>query len=56
MIDGEWGYMDKAGRVSVGPQFDDASDFRGGLAAVTVNKMAGYINKSGERVWPRQIE
>ena len=34
--DGEWGYIDKKGKVVIEPQFDDASDFSEGFAKVKI--------------------
>ena len=60
-VDGKYGYMDKTGKIVIEPQFEDAHEFRGGLAAVTTDKNVhyasccwhywDYIDKSGKYVW-----
>ena len=35
-IDGKYGYIDKSGTMIVEPKFDDADNFRDGIAAVKV--------------------
>lgn len=60
----KYGYIDKAGKLAIKPQFDDAKDFHGGLASVNIGYLPfsyergilsdgkwGYIDKSGEYVW-----
>ena len=44
----KWGYMDKAGKVIIEPQFDAEGDFFHGLARVLKDKKWGYIDKSGK--------
>ncbi len=48
--DGEWGFIDKAGRVAIGFQYQDAGGFSDGLACVKVDGLWGYIDESGEMV------
>ena len=56
-IGDKWGYIDKSGKIVIEPQFDDASSFSEGLAAVCLGDYCplrgkwGYIDKSGEYVW-----
>ena len=56
IIGGKWGFIDKTGNYIVKPQFDDASPFSEGLAAVKVDNYAsglakwGYIDKTGKYV------
>ncbi len=48
---GKLGYIDKAGKVVVEPQFDRAENFSEGLAAVRVGGRrgtCGYIDKTGK--------
>ena len=49
--DGKFGYIDKAGKVVITPQFFVAQDFAEGLAAVRVEQTAdskyGYIDRTG---------
>lgn len=47
----KFGYIDKAAKLVISPQFDEAGDFRGGLAMVKIADRTGYINKRGEYVW-----
>ena len=42
--EGKWGYMDKAGKVSITPKYDCAWDFFGGMACVQVGLLRGYID------------
>jgi hypothetical protein len=41
-------YIDRAGRTTIKPQFDDARVFSEGLAAVRIGERWGYINKLGK--------
>jgi len=45
---GKWGYIDKAGSILIGAQYDEAKDFSEGLAAVRKGKLWGYIDKTGD--------
>src|SRR5258708_1285163 len=60
---GPWGYVDKAGKVVIEPQFVSARGFAEGLAAVSINAYefdgaagCGYINTKGEFVIPPQFD
>jgi len=44
---GKWGYMDQTGKIRIEPQFDNASDFKEGVAVVWTNKQTFLIGKSG---------
>src|SRR5215467_13059918 len=51
-VGGKFGYIDKTGRVTIPPQFDSASRFSEGLAAVgvgddTIKRKWGYIDQTG---------
>jgi hypothetical protein len=58
---GNYGYIDKRGRIAIAPQFYNlAGDFRSGLAKVTVvvrsspsnyDPKYGYIDKTGKFIW-----
>ncbi len=53
-LDGKFGYIDKAGKVVIAPQFFAAQDFAEGVAAVRVEQTAdskyGYIDRTGNMV------
>lgn len=63
-VAGKWGYMDRAGRTAIAPQWDDAGDFAEGLAVVgnrstdtdggvtTVRAHQGWIDRNGTVVIP----
>ncbi|MHB1238629.1 MAG: WG repeat-containing protein, partial [Gallionella sp.] len=45
---GKSGYIDKTGEMVINPQFDYATNFSEGLAAVCINGSGcGYIDKTG---------
>lgn len=52
-VKGKWGFIDKTGKVVVNPIYEDALDFRDGLAAVSKKDekkdevLWGYIDKNG---------
>src|SRR3970040_1196107 len=50
--DDKYGYINNEGRVVISPQFQEAKEFKSGLARVRVNDKWGFINKSGEFVIP----
>ena len=45
-----YGYMDKAGALRITPQFDRATSFEEGLAAVQINEKCGCIDRTGKLV------
>jgi len=45
---GKYGYITKRGKFKIKPQFEYASRFGEGLAAVKINDKYGYINKKGK--------
>jgi len=62
-IDGKYGFFDRQGKLVIPPRYDEASDFREGLAAVGVDtgsrpypkadhtsKVYGFIDKNGREV------
>ncbi len=49
---GKSGYMDKAGKLVIPPQYDSAAPFSEGLAAVKLEGQYGYIDRSGKLVIP----
>jgi hypothetical protein len=46
---GRWGYINTNNQLVIRPKFEDAKEFKGGRAAVKLNKKWGFINKQG--VW-----
>jgi WG containing repeat len=48
--DGKWGYKDESGSYRIPPQFDTATKFSEGLAAVALHKKVGYIDATGKMV------
>jgi len=42
---GLFGYIDTTGKVVIPPQFENAMDFKEGLAPVRINRPWGYIDK-----------
>ena len=59
-ITGKYGYIDKAGKVVIAPQFDRAGSFSEEAAVVeavirtngTYARKSGYINKAGNIIIP----
>jgi len=54
-----FGYIDTLGNFILEPKFDNASNFRNGLAIASLTSgeliIIGYINKKGEFVWSKEI-
>jgi len=46
----QYGYIDTTGRFQIPPQFDDAQEFREGLAAINIAGLWGFIDHAGELV------
>ena len=55
---GKWGYIDRAGKFAINPQFRSASRFSDGLAAVQTEQSGpwGYIDKTGAVVINPQFD
>ncbi len=51
---GKWGYVDDRGSQVIRPQFQNATEFSEGLAAVTVDEhgTCGYVDKTGTLIIP----
>ena len=47
---GKWGFVDRAGKTVIEPQFDEVKDFRDGTARVRVNRLYGFIDRTGRFV------
>ena len=43
-IDGDWGYINGLGRITILPQYDRARDFSEGLAAVQLDAVWGFVS------------
>ena len=54
--DDKYGYIDKAGKIVINPQFKDASNFANGLAAVLIEDKYGYIDNSGKTIITPQFK
>jgi hypothetical protein len=53
--DEQYGYMNKWGKIVIEPKFESASEFRNGLADVTLsNDKQAYINRKGKIVWEEE--
>lgn len=54
-----YGYIDTLGNFILEPKFDNANNFRNGLAWASLKSgdltIEGYINKKGEYVWSKEI-
>ncbi len=50
------GYMDKSGKMIIEPRFQDAGDFREGLAPVSVKGKWGFIDRAGNLVVAPQFD
>ena len=48
----KYGYIDKTGREVIPCKYDDANDFREGLAKVQKSGKYGFIDKTGREVIP----
>ena len=66
-VEGKIGYMDRAGKIVIKPQFDVVTPFINGVASVALGKYEvtegvshfvrlgdkwGYIDKNGKYIWP----
>src|SRR6218665_1099648 len=45
---GYYGYIDKTGKMAIEPQFDDAGDFKEGLAMIRMGNKWGYADKTAK--------
>ncbi len=55
-VEGKYGFIDRSGTIVIIPQFDAASRFADGLAAVRIGTKFGYVNTGGEVVIAPQFE
>ena len=51
-ITGKWGFADSTGKVIVAFKYEEATDFKEGLAKVKLNGKTGFINDCGKEVIP----
>ena len=51
-----WGYIDRAGKMVVNPQFDAARAFSDGLALVAIGNRIGFIDHDGKMVINPQFD
>jgi hypothetical protein len=49
---GKWGYLNVNNEIAIKPGFEDASDFKEGMAFVKKDGKFGYIDKNGKTVIP----
>ena len=49
-VQGAYGYIDRSGKMTVAPQFEEASDFAEERAAVRLGGKWGYIDAGGSLV------
>lgn len=47
--DQKWGYEDRAGKVVIQPQFEEAGEFSGGIAKVKINHQVQQNKKTIRR-------
>lgn len=55
-LGGKWGFVDDAGRLIVGPWFDEVEEFSEGLAAVMLDGKWGYIDHTGNYIVEPRFE
>jgi hypothetical protein len=55
-LEKSWGYVDKIGAVAIDIKYDEAFDFKGGIAIVRHNGLFGLINKTGAQILPFEFE
>lgn len=55
-IDGQWGYIDSAGKTVIEPRFKAAGPFSGRYAEVRIGAASGIIDRSGRVVVPAQFD
>lgn len=49
-VGGQWGYINKNGKIEIAPQFQNAAPFYEGLAAIRESNRRKYIDRRGEVV------
>lgn len=43
LLNGEWGYINNKGEITIAPDYDEARDFSDGWAAVRIGTEWGYV-------------
>ena len=51
----KWGYINRLGKIVIGPRFDFAGNFQEGLARVGVGRAFGFIDKHGKYLIPPRL-
>jgi hypothetical protein len=49
-INGKYGYINKHGKIVIGPKWDRAEEFYEGMAFVTIDKLVGLIDRDGNEI------
>jgi hypothetical protein len=52
----KWGFCTPDKKVVVQPKYDDAEDFKEGLAQVKLNRKWGFIDKTGKEILPPKYD
>ena len=52
----KYGFIDRAGKMVINPQFDEATSFSEGLAAVLLSGKYGFIDRTGKMVINPQFD
>ena len=55
-VNGKFGYINRSGKMAIQPQFDDAQEYAGGFAAVSMGKRWGYVDTQGKLVIAPQFD
>src|SRR5690606_29231027 len=53
---GKYGYIDEEGNIEIDAIYDNAQDFKNGIAMVERDEKYGYINKDAEAFIPLQYD
>lgn len=54
MQNGKYGFINTNGEMTISCKYDDASNFREGLAVVKLDGKYGYVNKQGIDTFSKQ--
>lgn len=50
LLNGEWGYINNKGEITIAPDYDEARDFSDGWAAVRIGTEWGYVKASTSKL------